>query len=801
MRSGRCISDRIVRVQLALILGLTWCGALQAPAHALHQGHGEAGAGLPAAADEPDPAMLEKLAGVYERLGSMAREEMRRAGGAPWDWRGQAALLGNDPERIFEFVRDAIGFEPYEGVLRGSEGVMIARSGNALEQAQLLAAMLTAAGHETRLVSGALAQERAEALVEAFATRDPLMETVLSEHTPEALAHADEQKVREVLAQSGLPRETWQQWTTATEAQKQEIVEQLHVDWRREEAFVRSHLEKAGIKPGADAPAMRPVLVEQVAAGHVWVQRLDRNDGNWVDLDPSFGEAVAGEALASGAAEPFEVNDSMVHRLTFKLLMRRGSAAGSEDVPLLEVPMEASRGVGQVIRFSVFVDPSRLPAPSSLSEMPPLELREKLMEIDTFQAVLTIGRETHMSLMFNRKGETSEPSRSPVAGIGQAVQRIGGLFGALDGEPQEEAESQLQRLWVELEFDGPGGRQVQQRVLLDDEPLRKETLMTEWDLFLQSQPLSEDYLEYVSNRYVAAVAPILARMVRAQSDASIGDATDMQQYTLSPGLMFAIQRQAELARMLEGLSPPERPAVLWSRPNLFITKQNLRVKQEESWTCSSMDIVQNDLLLLDRQADLRPAAEMALSMGVMETCLEELVVEGCPRAGLREGTSSYFAHRRMEGREGASVIRTSAAEVERVAMPSYTRQWISQSVPEETVAIVPEGWTDAEGAFYYWSIDPLRGTTVGRSWDGSGQAAVEYTEILLMVSIGLCGVGAATGSGVVATACCLGLAWAGFFAVPARMVMLNSLIMSYSIHATVIPAIDPCSHLGDAAGF
>src|SRR5688572_3380542 len=47
-------------------------------------------------------------------------------------------------ERIFRFVAEQIRYQPYAGLLRGAEGTLMARAGNAADQAVLLAALLDA---------------------------------------------------------------------------------------------------------------------------------------------------------------------------------------------------------------------------------------------------------------------------------------------------------------------------------------------------------------------------------------------------------------------------------------------------------------------------------------------------------------------------------------------------------------------------------------------------------------------------------------------------------------------------------
>ncbi len=68
----------------------------------------------------------------------------------------QAAALGEDPNRIFAFVRDQIRFEAYSGSVRGARGALWSKGANALDRASLLIALLGAAGVSARYVQGQL---------------------------------------------------------------------------------------------------------------------------------------------------------------------------------------------------------------------------------------------------------------------------------------------------------------------------------------------------------------------------------------------------------------------------------------------------------------------------------------------------------------------------------------------------------------------------------------------------------------------------------------------------------------------
>ena len=56
-----------------------------------------------------------------------------------------ARSLGNDPRRIFYWVRSEIATEVYDGSKKGAVGTLAERSGNDTDQANLLVALLRAA--------------------------------------------------------------------------------------------------------------------------------------------------------------------------------------------------------------------------------------------------------------------------------------------------------------------------------------------------------------------------------------------------------------------------------------------------------------------------------------------------------------------------------------------------------------------------------------------------------------------------------------------------------------------------------
>ena len=74
----------------------------------------------------------------------------------------KAQELGNDPNQIFAFVRDEIGYESYKGSLRGARGTIWSKAGNSLDKASLMIALLRASGIEARYAEGVLSDADAQ---------------------------------------------------------------------------------------------------------------------------------------------------------------------------------------------------------------------------------------------------------------------------------------------------------------------------------------------------------------------------------------------------------------------------------------------------------------------------------------------------------------------------------------------------------------------------------------------------------------------------------------------------------------
>jgi hypothetical protein len=196
-------------------------------------------------------------------------------------WRLPALIetFAGDPIPAFELVRDSIAFDAYPGVLRGAEGTLAARAGNAWDRALLLRTLLDEMMLSTRLATGTLDDETALRVA------------------------------RRVLEPVSEPLEDGRA-VAAGQVRLGPVTDRATRDY----GLLREAL-------GDRVAGMRSLVVDDLAPDlrhHVWVQV--RWGSEWLDLDPTLPDAVPGSALTEATETMFEVPDDQVHRVTLRVM-------------------------------------------------------------------------------------------------------------------------------------------------------------------------------------------------------------------------------------------------------------------------------------------------------------------------------------------------------------------------------------------------------------------------------------------------------------------------------------------------
>ena len=313
-----------------------------------------------------------------------------------------AVALGKDPARIFEFVRDQIGYEVYTGALRGPRGTLLAMAGNSVDRAALLASLLRESGHRVQFVRGTLPKAEGKKLVDSmWAERPRVVEPKVEGEPSPALKAASDTFLAAV---------------------------------KRDYKLIRDHLKKANITPSPQSAPSLDALVQE-AQEHYWVQW--RKDNAWVDLDPSFADATPGRKYAPAAGSPLDaLPDTLSHRVVVRIRLEEYTGDQPSSREILTYTAKAADLSGVDIVLSHQPENWKGPASSLASA-----LASAIGNTGRVKPVLIIGAQTVMGEAFRQKPPTG-------AGIGGIKDLLGG---AGTRNPVPIATAAI----IEFEFDLP----------------------------------------------------------------------------------------------------------------------------------------------------------------------------------------------------------------------------------------------------------------------------------------------------------------------------------------------------------
>lgn len=393
--------------------------------------HGEFAAG---AEGELTPPPTGDYGSARDSLLSRLRELRSRASGverpatSPADI---AALLGHDPFALLSFVRAAVRFEPYEGVLRGPEGVLAAGGGNAVEMALLLRQMIRSgpAPLPTRFAAAELSTAEAEARVRRAMAQPPARPAA-------AGAPAASPAPRPGRIPSDAARRLRRD---ATRAHHPLLRARAELEW------IGALLPDVTRDPRETAA--------RAARTHVWLE-IER-DGEWMALDPT-GDSPQAERTFDELPEAWHHRVALkveVERLTGDRLVREELGGGSwRTAELTDGTLE------------VALAPEGFSVDAMISSG--RELPELADGFERFTVSLgPSGDEPVAVKSFDLTGRAVGESGGPLGGIG-AVD----VFGRLPrgGRTAEPADDRLTAVWLTLYTLAPDGtRHTVRRALLD----------------------------------------------------------------------------------------------------------------------------------------------------------------------------------------------------------------------------------------------------------------------------------------------------------------------------------------------
>lgn len=627
-----------------------------------------------------------------------------------------------DVDEIVAWAVDEIAFEPYAGLLRGPEGTLMARAGNALDQAVLVARLLNDAGFEARVALGALSDDDADALLQrAQAPRPPL---------PAIGDRARmEDAVERLAGLLGMPSETLMRELDASFDPTPVSDAALLAELDARVGELETALDAAGLALGTGAAER----LRQEARAYAWVEARVGASQPWTAYHPT-GLAPSDAIEASEVLEG-TVPEALQHRVRIEAWIE-----SKEDDRLSRTAVMApwenpsAAFVGQVLDYA------NAPNGFEVGPIGTFDLDAVLQQTNFFVPYFR-GRVAPGALFFDLDGRALPPmiagdqAAAVIQATGRAAEQgLGALRGIGVGGAQETEDPDDIFALVGHGFDvtliAPGGEETTHRrwvldrigaenrangvVAVDDGGIDAgRALMQQHRIVLTTGAVPQGYLLDLALADLEARRDLLAftleQAFAPDPAAVLGPGAVGPEIAADQMLLFDV-----FDRPLGAAAAAGQGEAFRSAPSVVALTRALH---DDDTLAYRVDIVTNE--------------RRTLGAGSAAVALD-------PRASLRRGVWETIAEREaLRDEDAARVIAAADAAGPYVALrPGDTLDAAALGLDQEALRnleadLARGAWVllprQAPEHLAWWRVDPLTGTTLGVTADGRGQSMTEYT--------------------------------------------------------------------------
>ena len=678
---------------------------------------------------EYTPQDLDKISGYLEELFDDLEASMEEPSEKPLTIQAIIDDIGaDDPERLFDWVRDNTFFVPYRGSLKGPEGVLIDRLGNSLDRSLLLHGLLDEAGYDARLVYGSLSTEQTQDVLKKVKPipKDffPDYERPLSSSNKELIENYS-QKLN--IDKAGLlasveEKERYQKSIAEKIPQKVDRVylQVLHA--------VQNFHEDAATEEETISDLMRE---------HWWVQ-LQRNS-EWVDLDPILSDSSPGVTLAEVEEniQPDDLDEDIFHRITIRVIIEQWKDKGLEEHEVLNHTLIPQNHLAE--RITLHHSPGNWPEELEIfqKEKPSEAFKDLIMAQKSWLPILQVGLENIRKFIFNNSGEIEESGRKKDRGSpGGLLRGFPSAMTAPKSDKKEKEEAYLTAEWIEYDIDSPGmSQRTIRRQIFDligpSKRLREEIPRPEFsqeqemnrNLFLLGSidilplccQLSEQFIRHLTNTNLMANKDIMLSLFQeeVQDDPeSLIDPMSGFQSLPFPMYMHALHRS--------------NPEIYLYTPNLLSYHSFFQENLEGSLDSNRIvDIVENKVGVSPTKR--RDSFLIRLRQGIHDSLAESFFMT---RKGDEDNLSRIHSEAEKQGIAWLAIQDSGDESFSRCRLSKDTMVRIEEELSEGFVIIAPEKevYIDGKPMTRWWRIDPETGDSLIIGEFGWGQAAVEYIE-------------------------------------------------------------------------
>jgi hypothetical protein len=678
---------------------------------------------LPALAQSQDPwpdddyyQVRDNLAIFYRQLKEL-RQDLDEQTFNP----GQMAeLLGGDEQALFEFVRDEVAFQPYEGVMRRAPGTLMSMAGNAFDQSLLLGSLLKARNIEVRYAFATLSSEQvsrniALQIPRGWAAPEGNVEDVRN-FLPDTFDVAQAKELREALETIALGIMTRDYW----------------YDYM----LLDDHLRGTQFDPRPNTEVEYGEWLP-TATRHCWVQA--NIGGKWVDMDPTVTGLKPGESITTPADTSATMDANVLtHKLNI-LIELETSDPKAAHVPVLSQTVNLQETVNHVRLFTT---------PNSFAVSDTLKEDNFFDEITEFQSGIIINGVTIPGEAFDLSGElisqdarirnAQKVSKAQQKGFGALNSGLGGLFGEPGAVDQaEQKEVKLLRVWVTLDLVSPSGKKRSQRRVWaerrGDSPEQalkalKLDLLPPGDFLTNASVLTPTFatarrMDILLSNREAAFTLLNLEANRPAPNTSQALNRDIDDFPI-----WLLDLHVQRSNMLAGMSTRDFPGLSsWSDGPMIVMQRSGGVAMADGTIrpFENLDIVFNTITstaYLDGMP-LGYKAELSLRQGLIDTQLEYQALGG----GDAFNTHTVIRKAKEAGTPLTWIAPGDESALQALAIEQIQHAAIKRDLDAGYAVLLAERPFPFLGAdrFAWWRVNPTTGETLGMADRGAGASMAQ----------------------------------------------------------------------------
>jgi hypothetical protein len=712
---------------------------------------------------EPSTEELKKVTDKLERLFDALEAALEELPRDTFDPNAIIQKVGNDPIKLFEWVRDNTYFVPYHGVLRGSTGVLMDGLGNSLDRALLLHVLLHIAGKEVRLACGTLTEEQTQEML--FETQ---IKPVRSQHEKNKFFYKDVDYLVEKYSKK----------YDLDKTQLRKIIEDVYLNQKNTVENISKRVEEQTPIIAASIYKFREKGTPEnkkanykALKNHWWVQW--KKDSFWQDLDPTLPTAKPGQTLTKiqETCDPDRIEQDLLHLVDIRVIVERLEEGNFKEEVVFEHTLRPSELFGK----QIVLQHCPLNWPNDLNffkEDNPLQsLQMAVIKQVEWIPILTVGSEKFSKFSFTDSGMINE-SPGPKSGRTGVRGITRGILGPLSGGEKKSKESQLTAEWIEYAlnvpgnqiqtirrdvFDliGPGARmrgEVPKLEITESMRLKRSlSILRETEILTQVCHLSQDFVTYLKVKNLLSNRELFLNIL-SEGDFSLCNCNTLvnqaNKITPLPGPEY------DLAFVRREINQKNTEIYLDS-PNIIAYYKGISYSKTDGLMgYHGFDIVNNKVATrLHADAD---SFKAQIKQGVLDTNAEALLLNGFAKTV--KNTGEIFARANELGIEWIAIHDLNDPILDRLKLSDDVCAHINHDLSGGYIVLVPQKTISIRGKEHigWWRINPRTGHTLGIGENHTGQAMTDWMILTINAVVTIwCVIGAYNSdSSIIAYASC-----------------------------------------------